>query len=329
MDFRFTLENFEHISTEWAKLQDKKQSSFIFSSPEWSKVWWEQFGSGYTLHLASIKHRENIVGIAPLITKERTASFIGMDDVCDYLDFIVDADKEEAFFNELLNNLASEGFIKLILNPVRPDSSVFVCLINIARQKGFQTYLEEAGVSLELNLPATWDEYLQSLGKKQRHELKRKLRRLSEAGEINYRTSTDANSQDIDIFLRLFKNSRQDKAAFLTPERESFLRSLAMTMAGKGFLTLNFLELDAMPVASTLCFDYRNDIYLYNSGYDPEYRWLSAGLISKVLCIQDSIQRGKRRFDFLKGAEKYKYELGGHEVPLYKCSVSLTQHNIS
>jgi CelD/BcsL family acetyltransferase involved in cellulose biosynthesis len=72
-----------------------------------------------------------------------------------------------------------------------------------------------------------------------------------------------------------------------------------------------------------MCFDYRNNIYLYNSGYNPEYSWLSAGILSKALCIKDSIEKGRKRFDFLKGDEVYKYHLGGQELPLYRYTILL------
>jgi CelD/BcsL family acetyltransferase involved in cellulose biosynthesis len=145
---------------------------------------------------------------------------------------------------------------------------------------------------------------------------------LNEEGDLNHRAGTDANENDIAIFLHLFRDSRQDKSAFLTPQMESFFRSIARAMAEQKMLRLNILELDKKPVASTMCFDYRNTVYLYNSGYEPDYGWLSVGVISKALCIKDSIERHKKRFDFLKGAEAYKYHLGGQELPLYKCSLS-------
>ncbi|MDP3016985.1 MAG: GNAT family N-acetyltransferase, partial [Deltaproteobacteria bacterium] len=58
------------------------------------------------------------------------------------------------------------------------------------------------------------------------------------------------------------------------------------------------------------------------NGYDPKYSFLSVGLISKVLCIQDSVERGRSKFDFLRGAEEYKHRLGGKEVNLYGCQIS-------
>ncbi len=83
------------------------------------------------------------------------------------------------------------------------------------------------------------------------------------------------------------------------------------------------MSIRALPVATVMCFDYNNTVYLYNSGYDPPHSYLSVGLLSKVLSIKDSIERGRKRYDFLKGAEEYKYRLGGKEIPIYCCSIAL------
>jgi hypothetical protein len=50
---------------------------------------------------------------------------------------------------------------------------------------------------------------------------------------------------------------------------------------------------------------------------------LSAGLLSKVLCIKESIKLGRKKWDFLKGAEKYKYQLGGSEIKLYNYQIAI------
>ena len=94
-------------------------------------------------------------------------------------------------------------------------------------------------------------------------------------------------------------------------------------MAKAGLLRFGALELDSVPVAMILYFDYNNCVYLYNSGYAPQYDSLSAGLLCKVLSIQESIQEGKKRYDFLKGNEAYKYHLGGREVPLCRCQITI------
>jgi CelD/BcsL family acetyltransferase involved in cellulose biosynthesis len=322
MDFQFNLEDFDSIYADWKELQNESPAGSFFSSPFWSKTWWQQFGSGNKLYLGTVRHQGKLIGIAPLRINGDVASFIGSSDVCDYLDFIVEPGKEESFFGELLDNLKTEGVLRLDLAPLRPDSTVIKSLVQVAPRQAWQVSCSKEDVSVELDLPATWEDYLQLLSGKQRHELKRKLRRLDEEGELDYRHSMDANRHDADIFLRLFQVSRQDKAAFLTPQMESFFRAAAGAMAEQELLRLNILELNKKPVAATMCFDYKDTVYLYNSGYEPDYGWLSVGVISKALCIKDSIERNKKHFDFLKGGEAYKYHLGGRELPLYKCSLS-------
>lgn len=322
MKSEYSLQSFESIYDAWKKLYDSSSIAPFFSSPGWSKIWWQQFGSGTELRLGAVKQGTKDIGIAPLKVNGGVASFIGSSDVCDYLDFVIAPGSEDIFFGKLLDTLKFEGILRLDLAPLRPDSTVRSSLINIARNNEWRVSCDQEDVTVELNLPSGWEEYLQFLSGKQRHELNRKLRRLNEEGDLNYRTATDAKESDIDTFVRLFRESRQDKAAFLTSQMESFFRSIARVMAEQRLLRLNILELDRKPVAATMCFDYRDTVYLYNSGYQPDYGWLSVGVISKALCIKDSIERHKKRFDFLKGDEAYKYQLGGQELPLYKCSLS-------
>jgi CelD/BcsL family acetyltransferase involved in cellulose biosynthesis len=176
-----------------------------------------------------------------------------------------------------------------------------------------------------MDLPPTWDEYLAGLTTKQRHEVRRKLRRLGEEGRVAYRIidENDALPGTMETFFRMFVESRQDKADFMTEKMKSFFLALATAMAETGLLRLGVLELDEQPLAEIMCFDYTGCIYLYNSGYDPAYTALSSGLLSKVLAIKDSIERGKKRFDFLKGDEVYKHHLGGREVPLFRCQITI------
>ncbi len=297
----------------------------IFVSPGWLQVWWKVFGSGAELFLHSVRQEEQIIGIAPLLIKGKTASIIGSTDVCDYFDFIVAPGRKSDFFTTLLDYLKEKGINRLDLNPVRHDSTVLTRLAGIAQERGCEVASTPEDVSLELDLPSTWDEYLAMLTTKQRHEVRRKLRRLSEVGQIEYRMVTDraAARDSLDTFLKMFTGSRQDKAAFLTARRELFFRLLADTMAEAGMIRLGTLELDNKPTAMIMCFDYQDCVYLYNSGYDPEYNYLSVGLLSKILGIRDSIQSGRKKFDFLKGAEEYKYHLGGREVPLYRCRITI------
>jgi CelD/BcsL family acetyltransferase involved in cellulose biosynthesis len=297
----------------------------VFVLPCWLGVWWEEFGAGAELYLSAVRQGETVAGIAPLLVKGHKASFIGSADVCDYLDFVVTPGREHDFFDVLLEDLRQKGISRLDLSSLRPDSAAATHLVAMARDRGLEVSCKQEDVSFELDLPSTWDEYLGMLTAKQRHEVRRKLRRLHQAGDVNYHLVDDSEAvpRILDMFLKLFRKSSEDKAAFMTPRMESFFTSLAGTMSEAGFLNFGLLEFNASPVAAVMYFDYRDSIYLYNSGYDPQYGSLSVGLLSKALCIKDSIERGKKRFDFLKGREAYKSRLGGREVAIYNCQIVL------
>jgi len=283
------------------------------------------FGDEAEMYLGAVRQGEEIIGIAPLQVKEEKASFIGSADVCDYLDFVVTPGMEVDFFNTLLDDLKQKGINRLDLESLRFDSTVLTSLVGIAQNRKYEVLYQPEDVSMDLDLPSTWEEYLAILTSKQRHEVRRKLRRLLEAGEVDYHTVEDSAAvrEVMNTFLKMFSESRSDKATFLTSQIESFFRLLADTLAEAGILRFGVLALDSIPMPAIIYFDYNDCIYLYNSGYDPQYNSLSAGLLSKVLCIKKSIEEGKKRFDFLKGNETYKYHLGGREIPLYNCQITI------
>ena len=320
-----TSESFDSLTSYWLESRYPSMWNCIFVLPPWLEVWWHEFGFEAELYLSAVRQGGTITGIAPLLLRGSEAFFIGSSDVCDYLDFVIVPGREVDFLNILLDDLRWRGISRLNLRPLRPNSTVLTHLIGIARDRKCEVSCKVEDISLKLDLPPTWQEYLGTLTQKQRHEVRRKLRRFWEAGDVNYRIVEDSESasQSIALFLRLFRESRQDKAIFLTARMESFFTSLAKAMGQAGLLRLGILELNALPVAAVMCFDYNNTVFLYNNGYDPQYSSLSVGLISKVLCIKDSIERGRGKFDFLKGAEEYKHRLGGNEITLYGCQISL------
>ena len=323
MSYMFAPQSFDSLASSWTDLRHRLNWSSTFLLPRWLKVWWQVFGEDSESYLFDVKQDRNIIGIAPLMVKEGKASFIGSADVCDYMDFVVAPGKELAFFTAVLDKLKKDGIKELHLESLRPDSTVLTSLVDLARDKGYQVTVTEDNVSLDLDLPSTWEEYLKTLSPKQRRETGRRFRRLEEEGDINYRIVEEADPGVLDIFFKLMRVSREDKAAFMTARMESFFRALADTMAEAKLLRFGILEISTKPVAAVMCFDYNNKVYLYNSGYDPEYGYLSAGLLSKLLSIKDSIERGRKCYDFLKGPEEYKYRLGGKEIPIYGCQIVL------
>ena len=327
MSYTIAVESLDGVTSSWDRLRRRLKWNSIFVLPAWLKAWWETFDGEHELYLRTLRDGQKVIGFAPLVLNSGIASFIGSADVCDYLDFVVASGRESDFFEVLLDDLREKGIKKLDLRPLRPDSTVLEHLPPIARKRGYEVNCSAEDVSLELDLPATWNEYLAILNTKQRHEVRRKLRRLWEAGNVEYRCiEVGRQAEDyLDTFLKLFSLSKDEKARFMDPKMESFFKSLANAMADLGLLRIGLLQVEKVPAAMTMGFDYNDSHYLYNSAYDPQFGYLSVGLLSKVLCLKESIQKGKRKWSFLKGAEPYKYRLGGQEIPLYNCSITVAR----
>ena len=324
MGYTVTEESFASLYSHWTDPRHNLSWSCIFVLPTWLQVWWQVFGSGAELYLRAVRQGDEIIGIAPMLIRDKIASIIGSPDVSDYVDFPVVPGREKGFFSVLLDDLMQKGVNRLDLNPLCPDSTAPAGLTTLGKQLKYEVIRQDAGVSVELDLPATWEEYLATLSRKQRHEVKRKLRRLSDAGNIDYRCH-EVNAKEVggftDAFLKLFSLSRGVKANFMTTRMESFFRSLAEAMAEIGLLRYGILEVDAQSAAMIMGFDYNETMFLFNSAFDPSYSYLSVGLLSKVLCLKESIQKGKKKWDFLKGDEPYKYHLGGRNIPLFRYQI--------
>ncbi len=325
MNYEVTQESFASLSSYWNDLRHSLEWNSVFILPVWLKVWWQSFGSEAELYLRAVRKGEEVIGIAPLMIRDGTASLLGSVDVCDYLDFIVAPGAEGDFFNTLLDDLRKRGIIYLDLRALRPDSTVVRNLVVMAQERQYDIIRHDDGLSVELDLPPTWDEYLAILTKKQRHEVRRKLRRLQEAGNVEH-CCLEAGQEVreyMETFLTLFSLSQEEKANFMTPRMESFFRSMSQAMAEIGLLRFGMIKLDTQPVAMTIGFDYNDSHYLYNSAYDPQFNSLSVGLLCKVLCLKESIEKGRKKWDFLKGGEPYKYHLGGNEIPLYRYQITI------
>ena len=323
--YTVTQESIDSITELWADSANRLNWDCLFVLPGWLKAWWRTFGNDRTPYLCSIRGHGELIGMAPLMVETQTARLMGDTDVCDFQDVVVAPGREKAFFDALFDHLKRQGIRQLDLEAVRSDSTLYRHLALATTDHPYTVDCQSVDAAIVLDLPASWDAYLRQLTGKQRHEVRRKFRRLEEAGRIKIHTVDAAADvcSAMETFLTLFKGNRTDKAQFMTDQMASFFRSLAVELASARILRLFFLMLDDMIVAAVMCFDYDETFHLYNNGYDVRYYNLSVGLLSKLFTLKESIQLGKKRYDFLKGTEVYKHRLGAKRVPLYRCRVSL------
>ena len=77
------------------------------------------------------------------------------------------------------------------------------------------------------------------------------------------------------------------------------------------------------PVAAAFGFEATDSYYLYNSSFDPAAGHVSPGAVLVDRLIEAAIAAGRTRFDFLKGAEAYKFRMGAVERPLFAVEAEL------
>jgi len=189
---------------------------------------------------------------------------------------------------------------------------------------------EREDVCPVLTLPAgvDFEGYLDTLDKKERHEVRRKMRRASAAGRIALEPSADP-LRDLDAFVELHQK-RWGAEGLFPPTAggaasRRFFAGLFESCAPTGILGLSFLTVGGRRVAAGVTFDDGKSTYYYNAGVDPDARELSPGVVMVACYIQRAIELGRTRLDFLRGNEPYKYEWGAVDEPIERLLVQRTE----
>jgi CelD/BcsL family acetyltransferase involved in cellulose biosynthesis len=312
---------FDELKSKWNDLLSRAPINNIFYTWEWHSTWWQAYHPGQLWVIAIYNDDQALVGIAPLFIAERTVHIIGCVDVTDYLDFIVDKDYVDSVYAALADYLAAnrDQFDVLDFCNIPQDSVTLQVLPNLLEAQGLALSIEQQEVCPIIDLPDDWSGYLSQLDKKQRHEVRRKLRRIQGTQtEIDWYIVDETHDLNAEImcFMELMAASDPEKAEFLTDEQHvEFFRNIVPMLHDAGWLQMNFLTVDGVRVAGYINFIYENRVFVYNSGLNQaEYGQLSPGIVLLAYNIQYAIEKGYDAYDFLRGDEIYKYRMGGQDT---------------
>ena len=313
-------QEYQRAQRTWEQILPECSMNTIFITPLWQSVWWKRFKPSGKLIIEVVDDGEFDLGVIPLHINEGMASFIGDSNLYDYMDFPVVAGKEELFFTKALKKISQLDWQTLKLESIFEDSPTLEFISDKSRALGMDVEIKESDKTPLVLLPDTWDEYLLQLRKKDRHELRRKFRRLDANGDSEQiEVNVDSENVDtvMDQFFDLMALSGEDKSIFLDTDNRGFFKDIATSLSDSGQFRLFFLEINGVKVATCICFDYGENFLLYNSGYNPEYSSLSVGLLNKANTISTAIESSKKQYNFLKGTERYKYHLGAQESSVF------------
>ena len=321
---------------EWSALLQANSSASAFSLRAFHQAWWSAHGGGaedVSIAVRSASSGE-LLGYLPLMRRPDGVIYSGATLHIDYATVLLaphtGAQSQE--FDPVADALATA---LLALNSpinmmrIRPADAAHVRMVAAIQRAATvasraATYaIEEPAPYIDLQGIRTLDEHLERLDKKQRHEIRRKVRR-GEAAGVQISASEDVLA-DLPEFIRLHRARWGERGLFTeTPkgvEEEVFLRELFAT-APSGTISMLMARNDEFGTfAAGLFLRDAGAIRYWNAGGDAAARALSPGVLLFVHGLTLAINEGRAQLDFLRGNEPYKYECGAVDAQVMKCEV--------
>ena len=348
----------------WERMAARTPWATPFSSWAFHRAWWDGYGDnahdetlvvcrdasddGDPIAIVPLMHRHEVeptdalthstirhgrpLGLTPVPGSAR-AVFFGASYHADYATILADPRDlagAAAATADYLASPASSDWDVVDLRRLRcadpAGDALATALGGREIAEGWTLNVEREDVCPVVTLPAVDDieVYLATLGKKQRHEIRRKVRRAEAAGPIALTESTDPLA-DLEIFIDLHQKRWGDDGLFPpTPggdQSRVFIHRLFELFGPDGGLGLTFLTVGDRRIAAGIHLETPNCLMFYNAGIDPDSRDLSPGVVMTYAYIRRALERGLRRFDFLRGDEPYKYEWGAVDEPVQRLLV--------
>ncbi len=327
MDFNVitTPAQFHALAKEWNELLAESAVHAPFLRHEYLSGWWQTLGGGEwpqgDLCIVTARREGQLVGVAPLfLTQNRdqlpALMLVGSIEISDFLDVIARPPDLADFLDGMcayLKALAAPAWRVLDWYNVLSDSPTLPALQAAAERQGWKFVLEPYLPAPNIPLPGDWEKYLaEQVEKKQRHEIRRKMRRVEESSDaIHWYIVQDSASleAEVEAFLALMEQD-PDKARFLTPPMRAGFHSIARAAFDNGWLQLAFMTVNGEKACGYFNFDYDNRIWVYNSGIDFRFREYSPGWVLLGYLLQWANQEKRSAYDFMRGDEEYKYRFG-------------------
>ncbi len=308
----------------------------VFHLPAYQRSWWRWLGEGRA-RVVLVERGGELLGAAYSHVARGFLRFMGGTDVTDYQWPLALAGEEEAVARALAGFFREEPCRALSL---RHLDEVWARLLACCLEEvGLKARVAPDAPSPQISLEGGYAAYMDRLSSKQRHEVRRKLRRAAE-GLRGLRVRLYMGEAAIPLlptFFRLHASSYGGKGGFLLPSRRLFLGALARSLGPTFGLALLEESGEGSPVppavqpvssarlgdrpsalAACLLFLWRESVLLYNSAFDRGMAHVSPGVVLVQSLLAWAAREGYRTFDFLRGGEEYKQRLGAVPRELYR-----------
>ena len=284
----------------WKSIDVQNVNPFL--DYEINKIWFEIFGKSSKLKIYS----DNKNFIAPMYFKGQVAYFCGGQDLFDYHDLISNEHVNKYDIKQLFDEILNKNSL-IELNSIASGSNLHIFAQELEKEFKIEYIYED--VCPIINLPNSFENYLLQLSKKNRHEIRRKIRKFENNLEFEI-VETDPSNVDGNIleFFRLMKLN-SEKRNFLNQSRIEFMSQIIKYAILSNIGNLTFIKIENEMVATSFEFKNNDKLFVYNSGYNDKYSEYSVGLLNHIYNIKNKISEYKF-IDFLRGSEEYKYRIG-------------------
>jgi len=293
-----TIESLESLAPEWDALWRRATNATPFQSPHWLLPWWTHFANGGELAVVMSDD-----AFAPLYVlrdgDESLGMFLGTG-ISDYLDFL--GTKVEP----LLECALTVDCQFWDLQQIRPSSP----LLTASLPDGWSDNAEEMDPCPVLSIENAGEELSNLLSTHAR----KKLRYYRRAANATYESATSETLDELLTALFDLHAARWQMrglpGVLADDVVQSFHRDVARRMLDAGALRMHAMRVNDRIAAVFYGFAHQGTVYYYLSGFDPALDRLSIGSILVAHAVEEAVREGATTFDFLRGAEEYKYAWG-------------------
>lgn len=314
-------EGWDAVLADWTALYAKDPTATPFLSPGWARAWMREWAPGAEPWLLRVSDGGRAVGLAPLVLERRRGvrvlDMLG-NGTGDYWDVLAEPHRRGAVVAEVAEELVRRR---------RAWDLAFVT--GLPAGSPTPAALAEAGLAVHrrppiacpsLPLPATFDEYLAGMSRSRRGDLRRHLRRLDD-GTVQLRAVTDPAelpgvvSRWQDLRRRQWEAQHKTISPVHLSERfRDFMVALLGELIPSGQALLWEFHHEGRPVGVFVNFADDRAYYCYLGGTEPAALSLGIGKTAIGEGIRSSIAAGRQVYDFMRGAEPYKYWYGSTDT---------------
>src|SRR3989442_15179356 len=279
------------LETEWSELARRRAYRTVFLTPNGAAAGRAQARrEQITLSIAGSR------GIAALArANDGTISFAG-GEFTDYQDVVAKPADVPAVAEALAEWIVRKRAPRVHLEFVPEESGSLDPMATVLRAADYDVRIGRLVTAPRLTLPDSFEAYTQSLGKRERHELRPKPRRPEAGRRVGFRFANESeHGAVLDRFVALHRRSRGEKAEFLTTLTERFFRDIAETLGTRGWLRLGVLTVYVEESAFVFAIPYDLTRTLEIAAYDPSRYLLAFSVMCHTYAIRATVDEGLRR----------------------------------